>query len=108
FAENDEEWIELYNRGTEPVDLTGWSFSDGVQFDFPVGLVLQPNSYVVVSNDAAALKQKHPDVADRILGDFDGTLSNSGELLVLSDQRRNPVDEVSYYDSGRWANAADG
>ena len=30
-----QEWIELFNRGTETVNLAGWRFSDGVDFVFP-------------------------------------------------------------------------
>ena len=35
YAKSDEQWIELYNRGVGPVDLTGWEFSDGIAFTFP-------------------------------------------------------------------------
>ena len=31
------EFIELYNRGAETVDLSGWSFVDGVGYEFPSG-----------------------------------------------------------------------
>ncbi|MCX7427729.1 MAG: lamin tail domain-containing protein [Planctomycetia bacterium] len=30
YAESDEEWIELYNRDTLPVDLSGWTLEDAV------------------------------------------------------------------------------
>ena len=36
------EYIELYNRGAEAVDLSGWQISDGVRFDFPTGTSIAP------------------------------------------------------------------
>ena len=33
------EFIELYNRGTSPVDLSGWTLRDAVDFTFPAGAV---------------------------------------------------------------------
>ena len=38
------DWIELYNPGTEPVDLSGWTLSDDkddpARWTFPEGTVL--------------------------------------------------------------------
>ena len=53
FAERDEEWVELFNRGEEAVDLSGWTFEDAVSFTFPEGSSLAPGSFLVVARDAA-------------------------------------------------------
>ena len=108
FSESDEEWIELYNRGTTTVDLTGWRLDDAIEFDFPTGQSIVPDSYLVVARDAAALAGKYPGIADRIIGDFDGRLSNVNENIALIDANRNPADEVHYYEGGRWDPFADG
>ena len=26
FATSTHEWVEIYNKGSDPVDLTGWKF----------------------------------------------------------------------------------
>jgi hypothetical protein len=106
FAESNEEWIELYNRGLAPVDLTGWKINGGVDFDFPVGTTIDPGAYLVVANDATALAAKYPGVT--IIGNLAGQLSNRNDLIRLDDANENPADEVHYYDSGRWGEAADG
>ena len=31
-----DEWIELYNNGAAAVDVSGWKFTSGVNFTFPV------------------------------------------------------------------------
>lgn len=106
FAERDEEWIELYNRGDVPVDLSGWVLTRAVAFTFPAGTLLEPGAYVVVSNDAAALSLAYPDIT--VLGDFAGRLDNASDELVLLDARGNLADAMRYHDGGRWPEAADG
>ena len=49
FADNDEEWIELFNRSDQAVDLSGWQLRDAVEFEFDAGTVLGPGEYLVVA-----------------------------------------------------------
>ncbi len=107
FAENSQEWIELYNRGNTSVDLTDWQIDDAVNFTFPAGTSLGPGEYLVVASDAAALQQAYP-TQTNILGDFSGSLSNRDERILLLDRVGNPADEVHYFDDGRWDQWADG
>lgn len=108
--DNDEEWLELYNRSSsETVDLSGWSLADGIDFAFPAGTKMAPGSYLVVAKDPQALLRSRPGLdAAKVLGPFDRTLSNRGDNIVLLDRNSNPVDEVDYKDGGRWPGEADG
>jgi len=106
FAKNPEEWVELYNRGSSTIDLSGWAFTDGIDFTFPVGTSLASGAHLVVAWDSAAMAVLHPSA--NIAGTFDGTLSNGGERLALTDANGNLADEVRWYDGGRWPKAADG
>ena len=45
------EYVELYNRGTETVDLSGWAFTDGIDYTFENGTVMPPDTYLVVAKD---------------------------------------------------------
>jgi hypothetical protein len=105
-GEESKSWVELYNRGMETVDLSDWSFTDGINFTFPQGTTMEPGEYLVVSENAPWLSSRFPDA--RIIGDFGGNLSNRGETLVLSDQYGNPADTIRYYDGGTWPEYADG
>ena len=107
-VERDEEWVELFNRGGAPVDLTGWSIGGGIGFEFPSGSSIEPGGFLVVAGDAAALRAKHASVATAIIGNFSGGLGNAGDTLRLEDALGNPVDELRYYDGGRWPALADG
>lgn len=105
-VDDPEEWIELTNRGTAEVDLSGWQLVDAVAYSFPEGTLLQPGASLVVANDAEALRAKHGDIP--VLGGLDGRLNNGGDRVLLLDARGNPADEVRYFDGGRWPEACDG
>ena len=106
FEDNPEEWIELYNRSDEAVDLSGWSFSAGVDYTFPEGTTLGAGQYVVVASDATTLAAKYPSIS--IVGNYDGTLNNQDDRIELVDARGNTADEIHYYEGGRWPEFADG
>jgi hypothetical protein len=105
-GEESNNWVELYNRGIETVDMSSWSFTKGIGYTFPLDTTMEPGEYLVVADDAAWLSNRFPDA--HIIGDFNGNLSNGGEDLVLSDQHGNPADTIHYYDDGTWPEYADG
>ncbi|MFT5526779.1 MAG: hypothetical protein ACI9HK_004759, partial [Pirellulaceae bacterium] len=106
FIESNEEWIELYNRGNAPVDLTGWQLDGGAQYRFDSGTTILPNEYLVISNDSGTLQADYPTID--IVGNFSGGLSNRSDLIQLIDANKNPADELTYFDTGRWSSLADG
>ena len=93
FTKSDEEWVELYNRSTNTVDLTGWRIDGGIHYDFSNGTVISPGGYLVVANDATALKTKWPEVSASILGNFSGKLS-ADATATLKDALDNPVNAI--------------
>ena len=95
------EYIELFNRGSEPIGLTGWRFDDGVAFAFPQ-TTLPAGGYLIVSADPDTFRERHPDI-DLVLGPWEGRLSNAGEKIALYDAAGALVDEVRYADSGDWS-----
>lgn len=106
LTDDDEEWIELYNRGDAPVDLSGWQLVDAVAFTFPDGAQIEAGGFLVVTGDSAGFAAAHPEVT--ALGDWSGRLDNQSDRILLLDARGNPADEVRYYDGGRWPVEADG
>ncbi|HEY5911014.1 MAG TPA: lamin tail domain-containing protein [Verrucomicrobiae bacterium] len=108
-----DEYVELYNRGANPVDVGYWRFVDGIAFMIPPGTVIPAGGYLVVARDRANVLSKYPQLnAVNTVGDYTGELSDHGERLVLAspDDLRLPfqdfviVDEVTYSDGwGRWS-----
>lgn len=104
--QRNSEFIELYNRGAQRVNLSGWSFEDGIDFTFPAGTTLQPGAFLVVAADAAWMKSVYGNIP--VIGDYTGNLRNGGELLRLEDTWGNLVDQVDYLPSGDWPELTDG
>jgi hypothetical protein len=105
-AASSEQWLELYNRSTNTVDLTGWSLSGGISYNFPSGKTIAAGAYLVVAKDSAALRLSYPTID--IIGDYSGKLSHNGDTIELDDQAGNPANIVTYYPGGRWPEAASG
>jgi hypothetical protein len=101
-----EQWVELHNRSTEPVDLSNWEFSEGISYTFLPGTILPAGGYLVVAWDPTAFATLHP--GRTALGPFSGGLSGKGETLSLSDANENIVNSVRYADGGLWSEWADG
>ena len=102
------EYIELYNRGTRTLDLSGYRFTQGIQYTFPEGTLCAPLGYVVIAKNPARLAAVYGAAVASALGPYEGVLSNKGELIRLKDARGNTVNEVQYSDGGRWPRWADG
>jgi hypothetical protein len=96
------EFIELHNRGTSPIDLTGWMISSGVTYAFPAGRIMAAGSYLVVAADVAAFQAVNPGVTN-VIGGWIGTLSNGGEKIALTDAAGVELDSVKYSNEGDWA-----
>jgi len=62
-----EEYIELFNFGTSPVDLVGWQFINGVEFVFP-STSLAAGAYLVVAADVATFQTNRPGVTNVVGG----------------------------------------
>ena len=106
YAESTEAWLELYNRSTNAVNLTGWRLDDGIDFRFAPDTMIPSNGYLVVAKAPAVLQAKYPGIS--IVGPFTNNLSHRGEGIVLRDASDNPADDVTYFDGGRWPEFADG
>ncbi|MDA0812604.1 MAG: lamin tail domain-containing protein, partial [Verrucomicrobia bacterium] len=112
----DDTYVELHNAGTATVDLSGWRFSDGIDFVIPNGTQLTSGGYLVIASNRDQLLANHPGIdGSLVLGDFTGSLSNGGERIALSQPAifeqtayEVVVDEVSYGDGGAWGQWSDG
>ena len=98
------EFIELYNNGANPVDLTDFEFINGVSWIFPA-ITLNPAEFMVVAVDSIAMMNTFGILTYEWSS---GALSNSGELIKLVDGGGMFVDSVRYDDHLPWDTLADG
>ncbi len=103
---NEAEFFEIYNAGSNGVDLSNWTVSDGLDMQFAPGVSLPAGGYLVVALD--------PNLVETLTGYAGalawqgGRLANEGERLALSDAGGNQLDVVDFGDGGAWDPAADG
>ena len=103
---DDGEWIEFFNAGQSAVDMSNWAFTDGIEFTFPSGTSLEAGKYLIVARSTERFKADNGFDPDLIW--TSGALSNSGEMLKVSDASGATVDEVEYDDRGDWGNNSSG
>ena len=100
------EFIELHNRGAQSVDVSGWSFTRGVEYTFPQGTSIAAGGFLVIAHDPTAAQAFYG--IPFPLGPYSGQLKNAAETILLRDTLKNTVDRVRYADEGGWPEAADG
>lgn len=106
-AENTvrEEFIELFNAGSQAVDLSLWRLRGGIDYVFGNGVSLLPGAYVVVAAEPAVIQARYGVSA---LGPWSGGLASEGERITLRDATDRAQDEVGYGSEFPWPIAANG
>ena len=99
------EFIELWNPSASVVLLDGIRFDDGVVFTFGESM-LNPGERAVLVQDSSAFAEAHSQA--RVLGQFEGRLSNGGESLRLLAANGAVIAQVTYSDDDPWPTDADG
>jgi hypothetical protein len=99
----------LVNTGNVAVPLSGVRFTAGVTFDFTSASItnLAPAQRVLVVSDPRAFALRYGTNLP-VAGQYNGSLSNSGELIRLVDPVGQVIQEFTYDDSGDWPASADG
>ncbi|MGB1247248.1 MAG: CotH kinase family protein [Chitinophagales bacterium] len=86
-----DDWIEIYNKGTVAVDISGYTITDNpgnfTKFSFPLGTVINPDEYITIWADKDE---------EQIGFHADFSLSASGESVYLTDSFFNVLDFIEY------------
>jgi hypothetical protein len=104
-----EEYVELYNRGTNAVNLNGWRFTRGIDYAFPSNTVIGASNYLVVPSHLPTFQAKYPGVLNVTPGwngngaTTNSVLSNTREEIRLVNAAGQEQDSVTYADEGDWA-----
>jgi DNA/RNA endonuclease YhcR with UshA esterase domain len=100
YEPSDHEWVEIYNKGNEPADLTGWKFFEdstnhgltAYQGDF----IIEPGEYAIIADAAANFKIDYPDFTGTILDSSWTTLNEDGEALALKNKKLEIIENFTY------------
>ena len=101
----NEEFIELYNAGSTPVDMTNYTLQESAVVYTFGNTTLNGGDYFVVARDSAAFQTSFGFAAD---AEGSISLSNSGEDIMIYNASGVLVDSVDYETSTPWPTAASG
>lgn len=91
----DEEFIEIQNPGDTAIDLSNWTLEGGVRHTFQPGTVIASHQSLHLSPDSAAFRRRavSPTGGESLFvqGNYEGHLSNFGELLTIRDDQGQEV-----------------
>lgn len=102
-TETTDEWIELYNRGSGSVDLTGWTISDeGSDSDVIGSVSIAANDFLILAKSKSIFEtQWLGGSADARVVEVSGiTLANGADEIVLSDATSKVVWSLAYGSDG--------
>ncbi len=107
MADDLSEFIELLNISpVAALDLTGLSFTQGITFTFPEGVLLAPGQRVLVVKNRDAFGSEFG-TGKPVAGEFTGSLDNAGETITLRRADGSLVLSFSYSDDPPWPLIAD-
>ncbi|MBM2841983.1 MAG: hypothetical protein HW412_2511, partial [Bacteroidetes bacterium] len=100
---SEPEWVELYNTTAESVDVKGWKLGNRTTSSrynvASTSIFIQPRKPAVIAKDTALLLQRYQQVPGLViqapaLPTF--LFNNTGDAVVIFDQRDQLVDSVKY------------
>lgn len=97
LASSSDEWIELFNPGDQPIDLTGWTLTDDGDIEVALRGSLDAGGYYLLERTADSTIS---DISADLI--YTGSLSNDGERLRLVDPTGAEIHVVNE-PAGAWA-----
>ncbi|MCL4179633.1 MAG: lamin tail domain-containing protein [Verrucomicrobia bacterium] len=98
------EYVELLNRGSAALNLSGFRFTRGIDYTFG-NVVLAAGQRVVLAKDMTAYQSRYG-AGGLVVGPYSGQLDNGGERLTLEGPLGEPILDFSYRDG--WYPVTDG
>jgi len=96
------EWVELYNRNSQPADLSEWSIADAKDkpVSIPSGTVIPPNQFLILTKDKEKFLTSFPNVKNVVEIKLPA-LNNTGDTVTLRSSTGKKIDEVKYESIGK-------
>ena len=104
-SDTGREWVEIYNSGTSPVDISSWKFLESATASNH-GLTLSQGTanlsgggFAVISSDPAKFLIDWPSFSGNLFKASFSSLNNTNGTVILKDGSLSVVDQVQYASS---------
>ena len=104
LKDRDYEFIELHNTGDLAVNLAAAALDDAVSFTFGQ-VTLGAGQFAVVVRNRRAFEARYGRMP-YVIGEYNGTLGNGGDHVLLNDSSGSKIADVTFDDS--WYSVTDG
>ena len=104
------DWIELYNPGEMPIDISGWVMKDDDydnSYNIPDGTILYSDYYLIITKDPTQFYEYYSSDIPAI-GPFDFGLGGGGDDVKIFNNLGELIDSVRYDDNDPWPGEPDG
>lgn len=98
------DWVELYNYGSAPMDLTGWYITDSDtthKWVLPGSLILPAGQRLVLASNLVKFNAVYPDVKN-VTGPFDFGLGTPSDQVNIYNASNQLMASVQYSNSAPW------
>ena len=101
YPTSTHEWIEIWNKGTDDVDIKDWKFwendtNHSLNITTSSDSIVSANEYAVICQDADMFKIDNPNFIGSVFDSSWNNLSENGESIGLKDETGNFVEQFSY------------
>ncbi|MBI2484040.1 lamin tail domain-containing protein [Candidatus Uhrbacteria bacterium] len=100
YEKSEHEWIEIYNKGSSSIDITGWKFvEDGTNHglkEYRGDLTIDPGEYAVIADNAAATAADYPAFTGTLIDSAWQTLRADGEAIALASADGSIIEQFTY------------
>ncbi len=100
YEKSNYEWLEIYNKGTEPVDLNDWKFYEAETNhklnEFQDDLIIEPGEYAIIADVGENFKKSYPDFTGTIIDSSWSSLKESGEEITLKNANGDIIETFTY------------
>lgn len=104
------DWIELHNKTSSALNISGWSIRDGSNsnlYAFPSGTSIAANGYLVVYSDATKFTNRFPNVNNKV-GPIAFGFASGGDVVRIFDATGKIKYSVCYQSISPWPTTPNG
>jgi hypothetical protein len=101
LSDPEHEWVEIFNNGSLPVNITNWNISESFSDNFTLNTSISPNEFIILAVDFSTFNATYPKVSQSGIKIIGITISNfnladsNGEVRLYNSSGVL-VDSIAY------------